>query len=124
MNDNFGQKTHHSSVNDGLNIDLIRVRQYREAIEVSVMINQYGECALLLNELINVIRKHFMTDENNNCSQRAIERAQDLLDRCHDPLQFDNDGNRMKLSDDIRNGLVLILGDLVGNDYYAKTMIA
>jgi len=129
-NDNGGHYSHSNTFDDVLNIDLVQVRQYAEAIEVAVMINQFGECALLLNELVGVVRKHFLTDETltgtstRNCSQRAIDRARSLIIRCQDPLQTSDDSCRVKLSDDIRNDLVLIVGDLVDREHYADDMRA
>jgi len=129
-NDNGGHYPHSSHFDDGLSLELVHVRQYSEAIEVAVMINQFSECALLLNELVGVVRKDFMTDEGRagsckrNCSQRAIDRARSLMIRCHDPLQTSDDLCRVKLSDDIRNGLVLILSDLVDREHFVDDMRA
>jgi len=129
-NDNGGHYSHSNTFDDVLNLDLVQVRQYAEAIEVAVMINQFSECALLLNELVGVVRENFMTDEGHansckkNCSQRAVDRARSLMIRCRDPLQTSDDLSRVKLSDDIRNGLVLIVSDLVDREHYVDDMRA
>lgn len=111
-------------------VDRPRLLRYCEAIEASVQIDQFDECALLLSELISLVRDSFGKQKNldvelaASVDNKAIGRALGLLNRCRDPLHIDDLRARDKLRDDIRNGLILLLSDVVDGERQIESLQA
>ncbi|MBL4747588.1 MAG: hypothetical protein JKY17_01990 [Magnetovibrio sp.] len=97
----------------------VRLLRSCEAIEAAVQEDDFDECALLLSELVALIRQlvHFDSssefDHVDVHGQRAMGRVYHLLGRCREPFQADDQRGRTQLRDDIRNGLILMLSDVV-----------
>ena len=122
-NDNVQQEDHNNGpqnvgIDGAPSIDRIRVHRYCAAIEIAVQSDKFGECALLLNELIAQVAQYYKT-ENCDLSEDILEQneqtlthAKCLLYRCQDPMLSRNRYEQGKLRDDVRNGMVLLLSDV------------
>jgi|GEM_PF-4948785 len=119
VNDNTGMHTQSGEIGNLPPADHVRLLRSCEAIEAAVQGDDFDECALLLSELLGLIRKlvHFDSrskfDRMDVHGQRAMGRVYHLLGRCREPFQADDQRGRTQLRDDIRNGLILMLSDVV-----------
>lgn len=100
-------------------INRVSVHRYCAAIETAVQTNQFDECAMLLSELIGNVSDFYKGEtaqhpkETVEHNKRTVAQAQNLLYRCRDPLLAGNHHEQGKLRDDVRNGLVLLLSDVL-----------
>jgi len=104
-------------------LDHQKIRHYFDQIEMASLTDQFHECAWGFMDLIEDVRVHLLqTDwvlqaEQKDVHIRIVGRAQYLACRCQDGALMTNEKDRVKLRDEIRNGMILLGGDLLSYDW-------
>ena len=108
-------------------LDRERLQIYCTAIETAVQMDRFGECALLFNELITLLKQCVHQDSTakgafeNLRYTRALKQAFGLLTRCRELDKKSDLQACNKLRDDIRNGLILLLSDVLESEQLAQS---